>query len=82
MREVGQSHADFDHLKSVLSASPVLASDTTYTALMSAGLNSYSAIVRTHEENPRDEKAVETALQKITGDARWQLLEALPELEL
>ena len=82
MRKVGKAHADFDHLKSVLSASPVLADDTTYTALMSASLNDYTTIVRTHEGRARDEEAVGAALKKITGDARWQLLDAVPGIEL
>jgi len=48
MEKVGQAHADLDHIFTVLSTPPVLARDTTYTTLMSAGLGLYSSVVREH----------------------------------
>jgi len=60
MASVGQAHADLDHIFTVLSTPPVLAKDTTYTALMSAALGTYSTIVRTHQpERPMSQREIQ-----------------------
>lgn len=54
MEHVGVQHADLNHLLTVLSTPPVLAHDTTYTALMSAELGTYTSLVRTHDTQPHE----------------------------
>jgi len=60
MASVGQAHADLDHIFTVLSTPPVLTKDTTYTALMSTAIGTYSTIVRTHQpERPMSQREIQ-----------------------
>jgi len=86
MDAVGVANADLDHMKTVLSTPPVLASHTTYTALMSAKLNKYSTLVRSKndykEPSPRevqlwqaviDSWLIGHGLQGLKNRPGWQL---------
>lgn len=86
MAAVGQAHADLDHIFTVLSTPPVLAHDTTYTTLMSAGLGKFTSIVRQNQPapklSPREVQLWRAVIDRWLTGHGFRSLADRPELQL
>jgi hypothetical protein len=81
MDALGQAGAaNFDGLLEVLGKPPVLASDTTYTAFMSAALGVYGAVVRSHPG--ADAAELQARVKKKGAHIRQLMTAAFPALRL